>query len=325
VIAAPTFPLIDWLVGLIEGKAALRVVAFTESRGGYIDNVGSTFTRRGTDLGFAYRTGGRVPTDSVVINNYNLEKDDINGVDYRGFRASLAYRINDDWDVLIAQSWQDVDAGGVFYQHPVGSDLQDLNPLEVTLFNDSNTKDKFNNTALTVNGSVSDVGGASDDGGRVRMGHSRLRECAGARHGPKRLPRAGTRGPSLEGSDCAGMRRRRGAHHHGDEDRAKRTMAGNLRAQGRERPLTPAPYATGRHSQPGGGDRTARAGPTRCRHGARHHIHTPPRSSGAIRRRAIGKRTDHDGQCKREAASAPIARSPTRRAGGPDGRTTDSL
>jgi outer membrane receptor protein involved in Fe transport len=139
---------------LIEGKAALRVVAFTESRGGYIDNVGSTFTRRGTDLGFAYRTGGVVPTDSVVINNYNIEKDDINGVDYRGFRASLAYKINDDWDVLIAQSWQDVDAGGVFYQHPVGSDLQDLNPLEVTLFNDSNTKDKFNNTALTVNGTV---------------------------------------------------------------------------------------------------------------------------------------------------------------------------
>ena len=137
---------------LIEGKAALRVVAFTESRGGYIDNVGSTFTRRGTDLGFAYRTGGVVPTDSVVINNYNLAKDDINGVDYRGFRASLAYQINDDWDVLVAQSYQDMDASGVFYQHPTGSDLQDLDPLEVTLFNDSSTQDKFKNTALTVTG-----------------------------------------------------------------------------------------------------------------------------------------------------------------------------
>ena len=171
----------------------------------------------------------------------------------------------------------------------------------------------------------SDVGGASDDGGRVRMGHSRPRECAGARHGPKRHPRAGTRGPSMEDSDCASMRRRRGAHHHGDEDRAKRTMAGNLRAQGRGRPLPPAPRATGRHSQPDRGDRTASTGPTHCRHGARHHIHTPPRCSGAIRRGTVGKRSDHDGQRAREAASAPIARSPAGKAGGPDGRTMDSL
>ena len=38
---------------LIDDKLAARVVGYQDHRGGYIDNVYSTFTRRGTDLGFA--------------------------------------------------------------------------------------------------------------------------------------------------------------------------------------------------------------------------------------------------------------------------------
>jgi len=49
-------------VPLIDDKLALRVVAYQDHRGGYIDNVYSTFTRRGTDQGFARRTGGVVPS-----------------------------------------------------------------------------------------------------------------------------------------------------------------------------------------------------------------------------------------------------------------------
>ena len=86
----------------------------------------------------------------VVINNYNLEEDDINGVDYRGFRAGLAYKINDDWDVLLVQSWQDVDADGVFYQHPLGSENQKLNPLEVTLFNDKAVAGSLTMTSVRI-------------------------------------------------------------------------------------------------------------------------------------------------------------------------------
>ncbi|MFM7785542.1 MAG: TonB-dependent receptor plug domain-containing protein, partial [Gammaproteobacteria bacterium] len=100
---------------IIEGKLAVRAVAFSESRGGYIDNVPSTFTRAPTDLGLANRTGGRVPTDSVVINNFNLVGDDINDVDYKGMRVGVAYRFNDDWDMLIAQTFQETSASGVFY------------------------------------------------------------------------------------------------------------------------------------------------------------------------------------------------------------------
>jgi outer membrane receptor protein involved in Fe transport len=43
-------------------------------------------------------------------------------------------------------------ADGVFYQMPFSSEKAKLNPLEVTLFNTSYNKDKFSNTAWTLNG-----------------------------------------------------------------------------------------------------------------------------------------------------------------------------
>ena len=94
-------------VPLIDDKLACRVVVYNDSRGGYIDNVPSTFTRRGTDLGFARRTGGVVPADSWSINNYSIAKDDINTIDLSsGIRAGLKWQINDDWDALLMQTFQ---------------------------------------------------------------------------------------------------------------------------------------------------------------------------------------------------------------------------
>jgi outer membrane receptor protein involved in Fe transport len=139
---------------LIDDKLAARVVVYNENRGGYIDNVRSTFTRRGTDVGFTLRTGGVVPADSIVINNNSIAAKDINDVTYKGLRASFAYQINDNWDALITQSFQDMNSSGVFYQMPAGSELQPLKDLQVTLFNQAEVKDQFSNTALTINGSI---------------------------------------------------------------------------------------------------------------------------------------------------------------------------
>jgi iron complex outermembrane recepter protein len=138
----------------LSDDMAIRAVVYSDSRGGYIDNVPGTFTRKSTDVGFQLRTGGRVPTDSVVINNDNIAANDINPVSYKGLRVSLAYKISDDWNMLLTQSYQDMHANGVFYQMPLSSDGPSLNPLEVTVFNDNITTDKFTNTALTVNGKV---------------------------------------------------------------------------------------------------------------------------------------------------------------------------
>jgi len=169
---------------LIEGKMAARAVIYNDRRGGYIDNVPATFTRKNTDIGigFAYypanaagqcpdglpNNGFCVPPGSPSINNFNLARDNINPITYQGIRAELLYKFSDDWDVLITQSYQDMHSQGVFYQQPFASDGAPLQPLQVTLFNQAYNKDKFESTAWTVNGKLGDIRAVYTGGYLVR-------------------------------------------------------------------------------------------------------------------------------------------------------------
>jgi outer membrane receptor protein involved in Fe transport len=138
---------------LIAGTLAVRGVIYDDSRGGYINNVPSTFTRSNSDFGIGY-AGGTVPANSVVINNGPVVGDAINPVVYQGLRLSVLAKFNEDWNLLIAESFQHMDAKGVFYQMPYGSAGQALPPLSVTTFNPSDDTDKYENTAWTLNGRV---------------------------------------------------------------------------------------------------------------------------------------------------------------------------
>ena len=146
-------------VPLIANTLAVRAVIYNDRRGGYIDNVPGTFTRKDTDLGIYYANnpGGGVPANAPVINNYAIAARAINPTTYTGTRVEALYQINDDWNVLVSQSYQNMDSEGVFYQMPNSSDGVPLQPLEVTLFNNSYDKDRFENTAWTLNGKVGDL------------------------------------------------------------------------------------------------------------------------------------------------------------------------
>ena len=155
-------------VPLIENVLGIRGVIYDDSRGGYIDNVPATFARKNTDVGIHYagypadangncpdgqpNAGFCVPPGSPTINNNNLTGRAINPVTYKGARVEVLWKINEDWDALITQSYQNMDSKGVFYQQPTSSDGSALKPLEVTLFNNSFNNDKFESTAWTING-----------------------------------------------------------------------------------------------------------------------------------------------------------------------------
>jgi iron complex outermembrane recepter protein len=154
---------------LIPDTLAVRAVIYDDHRGGYIDNVPATFTRKNTDLGIHYandpavngqcpnglpNSGYCVPPGSPSLNNSSLAGSNINPVTYQGIRAELLYKFNDDWDLLITQTYQTMNAQGVFYQQPNASDGAPLQPLQVTLFNPTYDEDKFSNTAWTVNGKL---------------------------------------------------------------------------------------------------------------------------------------------------------------------------
>src|SRR6202790_3875382 len=158
---------------LIADTLAVRGVIYNDRRGGYINNVPATFTRKASDLGIKYAnfptgcgpntkpipspTPCEVPPDSQVINNNSIAANAINPVTYQGIRASALWDINSDWNALLTQSYQTIDAEGVFYQMPNASDGAPLPKQSVTLFNNSLNKDQFENTALTINGRLGDL------------------------------------------------------------------------------------------------------------------------------------------------------------------------
>jgi iron complex outermembrane recepter protein len=144
-------------VPLIADTLAVRAVIYDDNRGGYINNVPGTFTREPTDLGIIRYVGGAVPKYPGSINSINNASqvaNAINPVTYKGIRASALWKINDDWNVLVTQTFQNMDAEGVFYQEPFSTDGVALPPLSVTTYNPSYDKDKFENTAWTLNGRI---------------------------------------------------------------------------------------------------------------------------------------------------------------------------
>ena len=149
-------------VPLIQNTLALRTVVYDDARGGYINNVPQTFTRSSADLGIHYAgDGGKVPPGSPVINNASQVGNAINPTTYTGIRSELLWKVNDNWNALLMQSYQDMNSQGVFYEMPKGSDYQfnheALPDLSVTLFNPSYNKDRFEATSVTVNGQISDL------------------------------------------------------------------------------------------------------------------------------------------------------------------------
>jgi outer membrane receptor protein involved in Fe transport len=143
---------------LIADTLAVRAVIYDDARGGYINNAPGTFVRQSTDLGIHYAgytndvPGPATPINS--INNHNLAGSAINPVTYQGVRASALYQFNDDWSVLFTQTYQDMNAQGVFYVTPnsSGTPALPLPGLSVQLYNPSFDKDRFENTSLTLTG-----------------------------------------------------------------------------------------------------------------------------------------------------------------------------
>ena len=148
---------------MIRGTLAVRAVIYDDYRGGYINNIPGTFVRQSTDggIGFAGYINNKpapaTPTNSV--SNNNLVANAINPVTYRGVRFSALYNLSVDWDALLTQSYQHMDAQGVFYQTPQssGSLPQTLPDLSVQLYNPSFDIDRFENTALKISGRLGDL------------------------------------------------------------------------------------------------------------------------------------------------------------------------
>jgi iron complex outermembrane receptor protein len=142
---------------LIKDTLAVRGVFYNDRRGGYIDNVPSTFTRNpNVDKGPSSYSSS-YPAHLDTFNNYNIVKNAQNPTTYQGMRLAGLYQINDDWSVLLQQTYQNLDAEGMPVQFPVGIGLQALQPLQETSFMPAWNRDTAETTALTVNAKIGDL------------------------------------------------------------------------------------------------------------------------------------------------------------------------
>src|SRR6202167_5972715 len=129
--------------------AAVRLVGWDEHDPGYISNVAGTDANAGIVNGVrTFCVSGAPPCETLsnagsVSKNYNTSE-------YKGGRAALRLDVTDDWTVTPTFMGQQTAATGFFGYVP------SVGPLELVHFGPENDQDSFIQSALTVEGKVSD-------------------------------------------------------------------------------------------------------------------------------------------------------------------------
>lgn len=143
---------------------ALRAVAYTDTQGGYIDQVSGT---RDASESARFRPAGAVRANGepVSANRAGFQagadlsgvtflpanartESDANETTYTGGRLSALWDINEDWSLNASVMQQSLDADGVFFADP------ELGDMEIQRFGDDKIEDEFTNLSLTVEGRV---------------------------------------------------------------------------------------------------------------------------------------------------------------------------
>ena len=139
-------------VPVVEDTFAIRLAGYSSTDGGFIDNVLATAQLPLTNPALNPESGPIIPSSRQEVSNATFVEDDFNEATHRGMRASALWQVNDDWDVLLQHTSQQLDIEGSFEYDPEISDEDDLN---VTTFSPSAGDDELNLTQWTVNGMLS--------------------------------------------------------------------------------------------------------------------------------------------------------------------------
>ena len=148
-------------------NTAWRFVAYRDERGGYIDQVAGqldasqsarfregTFIRaNGLAVGSA-RAGFQAGADlsgATLLPANAIVEDNANGVEYSGFRSTLAHEIGDNLNATLVYAQQTIESDGVFFADP------NLGDLEIQRYTQDEIKDSFDNMSLTLEGSIGEL------------------------------------------------------------------------------------------------------------------------------------------------------------------------
>ena len=151
----------------ISDTAAWRFVAYSDERGGYIDQVAGQIDASGSAR---FRPAGTVRQNGLPVNSSRggfqagadlsgatllkadaLVEENANDVEYQGFRSTLSAALGDNWDATLVYAQQTIDADGVFFADPTLEDLQ------IQRYTQDEIKDEFDNMSLTLEGTIGEL------------------------------------------------------------------------------------------------------------------------------------------------------------------------
>ena len=146
-------------------------MAYTDTQGGYIDNVPGTLT---VEESARFRPAGTVRANGVPVigdrigfqagadlsdvtflaaDNSDIVEDDFNETTYTGARVSGSFDITEDWNAYLAVAHQELESDGVFYADPeLGDD-----DLAISHYQPDSIEDEFDNVAWTLTGRIAEL------------------------------------------------------------------------------------------------------------------------------------------------------------------------
>lgn len=148
----------------VKDNFAVRVVGYTDTQGGYIDQVAGT---RDASESARFRPEGAVRENGEPVSadragfQANADLSDVtllqadarrgdngNETKYQGGRLSALWDVNDNWSVNASVMAQSLDADGVFFADP------ELGDMDIQRFSDDKIEDEFTNTNWTIEGRI---------------------------------------------------------------------------------------------------------------------------------------------------------------------------
>ena len=155
----------------LTDRLTVRGVVYSDTKGGWIDNVRGTQdasdsarfrpvgTVRANGLPVAAGRGGFQATSDLsgvtflAADNQTLVEENINEVSYTGIRVAGRYEFNDDWNVTVAHTSQNIEADGVFFADPTLGD----DALAIQRYAEDELQDDFHNTNWTFEGRIGEL------------------------------------------------------------------------------------------------------------------------------------------------------------------------
>jgi len=146
--------------------AAVRPVGWDEHDGGYIQNVAGTNTTTGLAAAGIVKGVRTFPTSGLTLNNVDSLNDQYNTASTEGGRITGQLNLGDNWTVSPLFMGQTMSSNGFFGYDPGVGDLQLVHS------GPEGDKDSFTQSALTIEGKVSDFDMVYAGGWLVRNQHA---------------------------------------------------------------------------------------------------------------------------------------------------------